>query len=123
MIAGLGNDLVQVSRIQQALQRHPRIAQRFLTPDEWRQWQDVRDQARWLAKRFASKEAASKALGTGFRQGLSWHDMAVGHDALGKPELIWLGPLRRRAEAEGWKTWLSLSDEQDYVLATVLLEI
>ncbi len=123
MIIGLGNDLVQISRVEQALKRHPRIAQRFLTPDEWQQWLGVRDQARWLAKRFASKEAASKALGTGFRQGLSWQDMAVGHNALGKPEILWQGCVRVRAEAEGWKTWLSLSDEQDFVIATVLLEV
>ncbi len=91
-------------------------------PGEWAQFQQVKDPARWLAKRFAVKEAASKALGTGFRQGLSWQHIELGHDALGRPEIYWHGVMQQRLAADGIKSWVSLSDEQDYVLATVLLE-
>ncbi|MFC6671689.1 holo-ACP synthase [Marinobacterium aestuariivivens] len=69
MILGIGTDLVQIDRIASALARTPALAQRVLTPAEQSGFEASRDPARFLAKRFAAKEAAVKALGTGIGRG------------------------------------------------------
>ncbi|NNM52421.1 MAG: holo-ACP synthase, partial [Pseudomonadales bacterium] len=71
MIMGLGTDLVQISRIERVQGRFPqRFARRILTQHELVEWLEHKHPERFLARRFAVKEAASKALGTGFREGL-----------------------------------------------------
>jgi len=78
--------------------------------------------ARLLAKRFAAKEAAAKALGTGFRNGMRLTDIAVDHDALGRPMLVLHGQARVRAEQLGvTRIDISLSDERSHALAFVIM--
>ena len=77
----------------------------------------------WLAKRFAAKEAASKALGTGIAEGIGWHHFIIANDTLGKPCLRLEGPAEARARALGATRYhLSLSDEREYAVAYVVLE-
>ena len=124
MIYGIGTDIVNVPRMAANLERHgERFAARILTASELAEFRLAPLQAHFLAKRFAAKEAAVKALGTGFRDGLSLHDIGVGHDGLGKPLLEFSTKLQAHLQNGGIGTaHLSLSDEQDHALAFVILE-
>jgi len=121
MIDGIGTDIVRIARIQAALgRRGDALAQRLLAPMELPVFSRHTDPARFLAKRFAIKEAVLKALGTGLRGGIRWHDISVGHDDLGKPLLVLSGEAGRRLGLR--RCHLSVSDEQDYALAFVIIE-
>lgn len=121
MIDGIGTDIVRISRMKAALgRRGDALAQRLLAPIELPAFSDHPDPARFLSKRFAVKEAVLKALGTGLRGGIRWHDINVGHDDLGKPLLVLSGEAGRRLG--GRRCHLSVSDEQDYALAFVIIE-
>ncbi len=118
MIAGIGVDLVEINRMQGVWKRHgATFAKRILTANERLELEKVSDPVRFLAKRFAVKEAAAKALGTGFQQGLSWQHIEIQHDALGKPLL-----LIDNSMAEDLNSHVSLSDEITHVVAFVVLE-
>lgn len=124
MIVGLGSDIVEVERIANALNRTgEQFARRILTDDEWSIWQETSQKSHYLAKRFAVKEAAAKALGTGFRGGLTMKDIGTVNDELGKPVLILSGVAEKRMEELGARcTHVSISDEKHYAVATVILE-
>ena len=122
MIVGVGTDIVAISRIAAALERHgERFAARILRPEELallcRQW---RPEA-WLAKRFAAKEALAKALGTGIGA-VSWQDFAVLPQPGGAPQVHSHGRARKLfAERGVTGVWISLSDEREQALAFALL--
>lgn len=122
-ICGIGTDLVEIARIQAALDRHgERFAQRILAQPELAEWASRGRSARLLAKRFAAKEAAAKALGCGFRDGVRMADIRVVHDELGKPGLDFAGGAAARLQAlEVGEAALSISDERAYALAFVVL--
>ena len=80
------------------------------------------DPGRFLAKRFAAKEAFSKALGTGVRPPATLTAIAVGHDDLGKPELRFHGQLEQMIKNQNLIAHLSISDEAEYAVAYVILE-
>ena len=125
MIYGIGTDIVRIQRIEKNLQRYgERFASRILSDGELKGFQISAKKAHFLAKRFAAKEAAAKALGTGFRDGLSLRDISVTHDELGKPILDFSpkGHEQLKTRCIGG-THLSISDEQDYAIAFVTLEI
>lgn len=124
MIAGIGIDLVAVERIDRMHARHgERFARRLLAEAEWPDYRAARDPVRLLAKRFAAKEAAAKALGTGIAHGIRFSDLWTGHDASGAPLLHWGGRARERAGELGIvHAHLSISDESDHVVAFVVLE-
>ena len=123
IISGIGTDIVEISRIKEALSRRgDRFAERILTNDEFKQYMDKLDKPRFLAKRFAAKEAAAKALGTGFRQGLSLKHIEVSNDELGKPNLSFY--LRGKSlcqEQRVASSHLTISDERQYAVAFVIL--
>ncbi len=124
MIYGIGTDIVRVARMRKNLTRYgERFAARILADAEMEAFRQKPDGANFLAKRFAAKEAAAKALGTGFRDGLSLQDIAVANDTLGKPVLVLSERLELRLRLQGVKPGhVSLSDEQDYALAFVIFE-
>ena len=109
MIYGIGTDIVAVLRLREMWERHGDKAL-------------AADKGRFLAKRFAAKEAFAKALGTGVRPPAVLPAIAVGHDDLGKPALIFHGQLEKMLENRKLKAHLSLSDEADYAIAYVILE-
>lgn len=123
-IVGLGTDIVEIARIEGALRRNgARFAQRILSEAEWPHYQASALPARFLAKRFAAKEATAKALGTGFRHGLAFAHIEIMHDTLGKPVLKLTQQALRQAQQLGvTHLHLSLSDEHHYACATVILE-
>ncbi|MFP4272762.1 MAG: holo-ACP synthase [Halothiobacillaceae bacterium] len=122
-IVGIGTDLVEIARLESALARFgDRLARRLLHPDERSALAGRPLTGRLLAKRFAAKEAAVKALGTGFRGGITLTQIAVTHGELGQPILDFHGPAARRFAALGaTRADLSLSDERSHALAFVVL--
>jgi holo-[acyl-carrier protein] synthase len=123
MIHGIGTDIVQVSRIRDSLDRFgERFARRVLARDEWARFEVAARPAHFLAKRFAAKEAAAKALGTGFRDGLGLRDIVVVNDARGRPGLEFQGRARELLDALGiGECFVSISDEREYAVAFVTL--
>lgn len=123
MIFGIGTDIVEIERVARALDRHgERFARRVLSEAEWEEFRACREAAAFMAKRFAAKEAAAKALGTGFRDGLSMRDIAVSHSPLGQPQLSFEGRAAGLCEALGvGDSHLSLADERRYAVAFVTL--
>lgn len=123
VIHGIGTDIVKVARIQESLARFKaRFVRRLLTDAELSEYQSSRQPERFVAKRFAAKEAVVKALGLGFREGLTFNSIGVTHDQYGKPELVYLGGALAYVEKIGiTRSLLSLSDELDYAVAFVVL--
>lgn len=129
MIIGLGSDLMDIRRIEKTIERHgDRFLDRIFTPQERakaeRRTECIR--AATYAKRFAAKEAASKALGTGFRAGVFWRDLGVVNLPSGQPTLRMTGgaaerlaaitPAGHRAEVA-----LTMTDEFPYAQAVVVI--
>ena len=124
MIFGVGTDVVEIERIKAALERHgERFALRILCPPELERFRRHRLPANYLAKRFAAKEAFTKALGTGIKSPANWHGMWVRNLASGKPVLEFSDPLQKLLDKKGvTSAHLSLSDERGVAFATVILE-
>ena len=124
MIFGVGTDVVEISRIEAALKRHgERFALRILCPPELERFKRHRLPANYLAKRFAAKEAFTKALGTGIKSPANWHGVWVRNLASGKPVLEFSEALQKLLKTKGVTTaHISLSDEKGVAFATVILE-
>lgn len=128
-IIGIGLDLVEVARVERALHRFGgRFLDRIMDEEERRAvpGDPAAPSSRTIAHvaaRFAAKEAAVKALGTGFAEGIGPRDVAVRSLPSGKPKLALSGAARRRAEALGAKRWhLTLTHTRDNAAAVVILE-
>lgn len=125
-IIGLGTDIVQISRFEQmdgTGDKRDRLAQRVLTSCEFDIYQQHAHPARFLAKRFAVKEAAVKALGTGIGQGVGWQHLSVTHTDIGQPLLQYTDGFADIASELGvTHSHVSISDEKEYAVATVILE-
>lgn len=123
-ILGLGTDIVEIDRIAAVIARSgDRLAKRVLSANEWVLYQAHQQPVRFLAKRFAVKEAAAKAFGTGIRNGLAFNQFEVFNDELGKPCLRLWDEALRLAEQMGVKsTHVTLADERHYACATVIIE-
>lgn len=123
-IIGLGTDIVEIARIESVIERSGNsLAKRILTNNEFIQYQQQTQPARFLAKRFAVKEAAAKALGTGIRNGLAFNQFEVTNDKLGKPLLTLTGAALVLAEhLKMTCIHVSITDERHYAAATVIIE-
>ncbi|WP_330985868.1 MULTISPECIES: holo-ACP synthase [Enterobacterales] len=123
-IVGIGTDIVEIARIEAVIARSgDRLARRVLSDNEWKTWEMHQQPVRFLAKRFAVKEAASKALGTGIRNGLAFEQFEVYNDELGKPKLRLWGAAAELAETLGVAhIHVTLADERHYACATVIME-
>ena len=127
MIIGIGTDLCEIGRIQAALDRFgPRFAAKILVASELTRFARHRKPAAYLAKRFAAKEAASKALGTGFRAGVFWRDLGVVNLPSGQPTLRLTGGAAERLKAitpagHGAVIALTMTDEFPYAQAMVVI--
>lgn len=124
MIYGIGADIVSVGRIEAALARHgERFPKRILSDAEMEEFIVCKDPARFLAKRFAAKEAFSKALGLGIHMPMTWPRMGVGHDRRGKPLIVCHPELEAYVRAQGiGDGHISITDERDHAVAFVVLE-
>lgn len=124
MILGTGTDLIDIRRIERALVRFgERFARRVLVDDEYRRFQVHVKPAHYLAKRFAAKEAFSKAMGTGIHFPVNWHNISVANERSGRPYLKFSEPLAALLKQRGIsRAHLSLSDEVEMACAFVVLE-
>ncbi len=123
MIFGIGTDIAAVARLANMYERHGMAAaEKLLAPAEMADFEKTGDKGRFLAKRFAAKEAFGKALGTGVRAPATLPAIAVTHDELGKPLFSYSGELAVLMNTKGLSAHLSISDEQDYAVAFVILE-
>ncbi len=124
MIFGIGTDIVEVSRIQASItQFGDDFATRILADSELASYMQSQIKARFLAKRFAAKEAFSKALGTGLRAPATFQNIAVSHDELGKPILVLAPELQALLDSKHiTQMHISISDEKNLAAAFVVLE-
>ena len=124
MIYGIGTDVVEIPRIEKAISRFgERFARRILCEPELRRYNGHRLPANYLAKRFAAKEAFTKALGTGIRAPANWHGVWVVNQRSGKPELQFSEPLKALLSSRRISgCHVSLTDERGLAVATVILE-
>jgi holo-[acyl-carrier protein] synthase len=124
MIYGIGTDIVAFARIEVLHQRYgERFAQRILSKAEMAEFSAHAQPARLLMKRFAAKEALSKAAGSGLRHPLSMHNISVAHDEQGKPFFEFSAELAAHFSRLGIsRHHLSISDERDAAVAFVILE-
>lgn len=129
MIIGIGNDLVDIRRIEENIHRYgQQFLNKIFTEAEQKlassRTEENHVQASTLAKRFAAKEAFLKALGTGYINGIRWQDVEVANDEKGRPFLNITGKalLQLQNLSANTKIHLSLSDEYPYAQAFVIIE-
>jgi holo-[acyl-carrier protein] synthase len=124
VIVSIGIDIIEVARIREVLLRTPRFGERVFTEAE-RKYCDSRGavSAQHYAARFAAKEAALKALQTGWRGGISWQDVEVSARESGAPYLIFTGQVSEEFKKFGaTATHLSISHTSEHAIAQVILE-
>ncbi|SES80014.1 holo-ACP synthase [Thorsellia anophelis] len=123
-IIGLGTDIVEIKRIERIVSSlGDKLAKRILTQDEFLAYCKHKQPIKYLAKRFATKEAAAKALGLGFRDGLAFNQFGTQYDTSGKPILVLYGKAKEIADSlQIQSSHLSISDETHYAVAVVIFE-
>lgn len=121
-VLGIGVDLVDCDRIERMLTEHGQaFLDRVYTPLEQAYCDRSRNRVERLAARYAAKEAVLKALGTGMREGMSWTEIEVGHDALGAPTVTLAGVVAREASGRGIaRLAISLSHAGGLAMAEVI---
>ena len=128
MIIGIGNDMVDIRRVEQTLEKFgDRFRDRIFTETEKKKSDNRAQRAASYAKRFAAKEACSKALGTGFNRGVFWKDMGVVNEPSGRPTMVLTGgaleQLQRLVPAGmSPKVHLTITDDFPYAQAMVIIE-
>jgi holo-[acyl-carrier protein] synthase len=128
MIIGLGNDMIDIRRIEKTLERYgERFTRRVFTDIERRKSDRRAERAASYAKRYAAKEACSKALGTGFSRGVFWRDLGVVNEPSGKPTMVLTGGAGERLRALVPKghsphIHLTITDDFPYAQAFVIIE-
>jgi holo-[acyl-carrier protein] synthase len=124
MIVGTGIDIVEVPRIAQSIERFgERFLNRVFTAAEIHYCQSKANRTERFAARFAAKEAAMKAIGTGMRGGVTWKDFEVGREPSGRPTMVLHGKAGQVALTLGVRrTHLSVSHTEQYAVAYVLVE-
>lgn len=128
MIYGIGTDILKIDRVEAALARHgDRFAQKILGDEEMQKY--LRRKAkveargiRFLATRFAAKEAFSKAIGLGMRMPMTWRAMQVLNAPSGKPEVVCSGELKTWMASNGLQAQVSITDEAEYAVAFAIVE-
>ncbi len=122
-ITGIGTDIVQIKRINDALQKHgERFAERILHANELSIYNVHRQPVSYLAKRFAAKEAVAKALGTGIGKHTSFTEIETTNNELGMPMIQYHGATATFVTSQHiTQSFLTLSDERDYAVAYVIL--
>ena len=127
MILGVGNDLIDIRRIEKTLERYgERFIARVFTDIERRKSEGRRLRAASYAKRFAAKEACSKALGTGLRRGVYWRDMGVVNLPSGRPTLMLTGGAAAqlaRMTPSGYEARIDLTITDDFPMAQAIVII
>lgn len=126
MIYGIGTDIVQISRVEAALARNERFAEKVLGPQELEKFRARRAKnelrgLRFLATRFSAKEAFSKAVGLGMRMPMTWRSVQVLNDVSGKPIIVCSGAIDEFMRQNRLSAQVSITDEADYGVSFVIV--
>jgi holo-[acyl-carrier protein] synthase len=128
MIYGIGTDLIQISRVEAVLKRNgDRFAEKILGAEELQKYYSRKHKVesrgiRYLATRFAAKEAFSKAIGFGMRMPMTWRSMQTLNAPSGRPIAVASGALQQFMEEHGLSAQVSITDEVEYAVAFVIVE-
>lgn len=124
MIIGIGTDIVEIARIESLFdKRQQSFAKRILSISELKGFASKQYPQKFLAKRWAAKEAIAKALGTGFSKGVCFTDMTIEHTKDGQPMIKLSGKTKVLADSKHIKNWsISISDEKHYAIAFAIAE-
>ena len=124
-ILGIGVDIVENKRIQKLI-KNPLFKKRIYTSKELKQSYTVNNKVGYFSKRFAAKEAFSKALGTGFRINLNFKDIEIINDKMGKPYYVKnkkiTNIIQSNFKIKNFKCFLSISDEKNYSTAFAIIQ-
>ncbi|MFM2343633.1 MAG: hypothetical protein RLZZ210_241 [Pseudomonadota bacterium] len=123
-IIGIGTDIIEIKRIEQAITNNLRFASKVLGLQEYQLWQQRKKNVSFIAKRFAAKEAFAKALKIGFRDIVTWHDIQIlpHKNGLGSPEFTFSNNMLNYIQKNNYICHVSLSDERQYAVAYVIIE-
>ena len=124
-ILGIGVDIVENKRIQKSI-KNPLFKKRIFSLNELKQSNFVTNKVSFFSKRFAAKEAFSKALGTGFRKSLNFRDIEVINDKMGKPYYVKNSKIKKiiqkNYKIKNFRCFLSISDEKNYSTAFTIIQ-
>ena len=125
-IFGIGTDIVNIKRMEKTLKTNGKaFKKRIFSKDEIIYCENKKNPSRFFAKRFAAKEALSKALGTGIRKGIDFRNIEISNDVLGKPSINLKGStasfLKKKIKNKKYFIYLSLSDDNPWAQATVII--
>ena len=125
-IFGIGTDIVNIRRIEQSLKKHKfSFKNKIFSKKEISYCEKKKNSSAFYAKRFAAKEAFSKALGTGIRKGVNLKNIEITNNAHGKPSILLKGSLanylKKKVENKKYEIYLSLSDDKPWAQATVII--
>ena len=125
-IFGIGTDIVNIKRMEKSLRRNgDAFKKRIFSKNEIIYCERKKNPFTFYAKRFAAKEALSKALGTGIRKGINFKNIEISNDQFGKPSIILSGStanfLKKKIKTKKYSIYLSLSDDEPWAQATVII--
>ena len=125
-IFGIGTDIVNIERIEKSIKKNGiNFKKRIFSKKEMLYFEKSKKPYSYVAKRFAAKEALSKALGTGIRKGIDFKNIEVFNDKYGKPLITLKGStdafLKKKIKSKKYKIYLSLSDDKPWAQATVII--
>ena len=125
-IFGIGTDIINVKRMKKSLKKNgDSFKKRIFSKDEIIYCEKKKNSAAFYAKRFAAKEALSKALGTGIRKNIKFKNIVISNDSYGKPSIKLKGAvdlyLKKKIKKEKYNIYLSLSDDKPWAQATVII--
>jgi len=125
-IFGIGTDIINTNRIKKSLnKKNTDFKKRIFSRNEILYCENKKNAFKFYAKRFAAKEAFSKALGTGIRKGIDFKNIEIFNDKLGKPSIILKGStasyLKKKIKSKKYFIYLSLSDDDPWAQATVII--
>lgn len=122
-IYGIGSDIININRVKKAL-KNKNFIKKIFSKNEIKTVENKANKIASYAKRFAAKEAFSKALGTGISKGISFKDISIHNNKKGKPDIKLLGKTKKIVQTilkKNYKIFLTISDEQKYALAMVVI--
>ena len=124
-IFGIGTDIVNIKRMEKSIKKYNKFKNKIFSEKEIKYCESKKNPSSYYAKRYAAKEAFSKALGTGIRSGINFRNIEVSNNSQGKPSILLKGNvsnfLKKKVKNKKYNIYLSLSDDKPWAQATVII--
>ena len=124
-IFGIGTDIVNIKRMEKSIKKYNKFKNKIFSEKEIKYCESKKNPSSYYAKRYAAKEAFSKALGTGIRSGINFKNIEVSNNSQGKPSILLKGNvsnfLKKKVKNKKYYIYLSLSDDKPWAQATVII--